>query len=165
MFKQIDLELYQFFVFDHKDSNIFFKLHFLNKGFNTKNIVYDWLRKIIMEKLTKIEEGINGLGYKYVKYFVNDKKHNESGSAEIWYWKNGNKKKKNGTLMINYIVKKVQQKFCTMKVEINIQNVGTLIVNYIMKKVQHKFGTMKVEINGQNIGILIIYYIMKKVQQ
>jgi hypothetical protein len=36
MFKQIDLELYQFFMFDHNDSNIFFKLHFLNKGLNTK---------------------------------------------------------------------------------------------------------------------------------
>jgi hypothetical protein len=86
MFKQIDAELYQFLVYNDNDTNIFFKLHFLNKGFNKNNIVYDWLRKIILEKITKIEEGINILGYKYIQYLVNDKKHNENGPAVIWYY-------------------------------------------------------------------------------
>jgi hypothetical protein len=90
MFKQIDLELYQFFIYNENDSNIFYKLHFLNKRLNKDNIVYDWLRKIILEKLTKIKEDIDSSGGKYIEYFVNGKRHNESGPALIWYDKSGN---------------------------------------------------------------------------
>jgi antitoxin component YwqK of YwqJK toxin-antitoxin module len=92
MFKQIDLELYQFIISDFNDSNIFFKLHFLNKGLNKNNIVYDWLRKIIMKKLTKIGERVDFGGNKHVIYLLNGKRHNENGPANISYNKSGNKK-------------------------------------------------------------------------
>jgi hypothetical protein len=90
-------------------------------------------QKFGMMKVRKVE-------IKKEEWYINDKLHNEKGPAEIWYYKMGINEENHGILMINFIMKMVQQKFCIIKIEINGENVGILMVNYIMKKVQQIFG-------------------------